>query len=141
MSFLIWVYIYQDFAQAEQNVAQSHNCMTVTFRSSAFYEHFRWCLSVIIQVTALLNKAFEVHIDIFKGCYSNGPKRFNEVKSFLFPPLIKSIYFPPRKTLFWRDFGNIIQDDSVTSLKCFINTIILKYRRGAHGSQSQSQHL
>ena len=72
MPFLNWVYISQNFAQ-------SHDCMTVTFRSSAFHEHFRCCLSdsVIIKVAALLIKAFEVHINVFKGSNNIVPTRFN----------------------------------------------------------------
>ena len=33
MRFLVWVYTSKDFAQTQLNFAQSHNCMTVTFRS------------------------------------------------------------------------------------------------------------
>ena len=34
MSFLVWVYKSQDFAQTEQNFARSHDHVTVTFRNS-----------------------------------------------------------------------------------------------------------
>ena len=34
MSFLVWVYTFQDFAQTQQNCARSHNSVTVTFRNS-----------------------------------------------------------------------------------------------------------
>ena len=35
MSFLVWVYTSQYFAQTQQNFAQSHDRVTVTFRNSA----------------------------------------------------------------------------------------------------------
>ena len=35
MSFLVWVYTSQDFAQTQQNFARSHDRVTVTFRNSA----------------------------------------------------------------------------------------------------------
>ena len=34
MSFLVWVYKSQDFAQTQQNFARSHDRVTVTFRNS-----------------------------------------------------------------------------------------------------------
>ena len=34
MTFLVWVYTSQDFAQTRKNFALSHDRMTVTFRSS-----------------------------------------------------------------------------------------------------------
>ena len=34
--FLVFMYIYQDFAQAQQNFAPSHDGETVTLRNSAF---------------------------------------------------------------------------------------------------------
>ena len=43
MSFLVWVYTSQDFAQTQQNFARSHDRVIVTFRNSeyAFYSmHF-----------------------------------------------------------------------------------------------------
>ena len=35
MTSLVWVKTYHDFTQSQQNVAQSHNCTTVIFRTSA----------------------------------------------------------------------------------------------------------
>ena len=35
MSFLVWVYTSQDFAQSQLNFARSHDRVTVTFRNSA----------------------------------------------------------------------------------------------------------
>ena len=35
MTFLVWVYTSQDFAQTQQNFARSHDRVTVTFRNSA----------------------------------------------------------------------------------------------------------
>ena len=35
MTFLVWVYKSQDFAQTQQNFARSHGRETVTFRNSA----------------------------------------------------------------------------------------------------------
>ena len=35
MSFLVWVYTSQDFAQTQENFARSHDRVTVTFRNSA----------------------------------------------------------------------------------------------------------
>ena len=35
MTFLVWVYTSQDFAHTLPNCAQSHDCMTATFRISA----------------------------------------------------------------------------------------------------------
>ena len=35
MSFLVWVYTSQDFAQTQQNFARLHDRVTVTFRNSA----------------------------------------------------------------------------------------------------------
>ena len=35
ISFLVWVHTSQDFAQTQQNVARSHDRLTVTFRNSA----------------------------------------------------------------------------------------------------------
>ena len=37
MSFLVWVYTSQDFAQTQQNFARSHDRETVTFRNSALH--------------------------------------------------------------------------------------------------------
>ena len=85
MSFLDWVYISQDFAQAEQNFAQSHDCMMVIFRSSTFYEHFIRCLSVIIKVTALIIRAFKVHIDIFRAVIVIDRKGSMRSEAFCFP--------------------------------------------------------
>ena len=34
MSFLVWVYTSQDFAQTQENFARSHDRVTVTFRNS-----------------------------------------------------------------------------------------------------------
>ena len=34
MTFLVWVYTSQDFAQTQQNFARSHDRETVTFRNS-----------------------------------------------------------------------------------------------------------
>ena len=34
MPFLVWVDTFQDFAQTQQNLAQSHDRTTVTFISS-----------------------------------------------------------------------------------------------------------
>ena len=33
-TFFVWVYTSQDFEQNQPNMAQSHDCMTVTFISS-----------------------------------------------------------------------------------------------------------
>ena len=35
MTFLVWVYTFQDFAQTQQNFARSHDRETVTFKNSA----------------------------------------------------------------------------------------------------------
>ena len=34
MTFIVWVYTSQDFAQTQQNFARSHDRVTVTFRNS-----------------------------------------------------------------------------------------------------------
>ena len=47
MSFLVWVYTSQDFAQSQQNVARLHDRVTVTFKNSAFRYPLPWNLGTI----------------------------------------------------------------------------------------------
>ena len=36
MTFLVWLYTFEDFALTQQKSTQSHDCMTETFRNSGW---------------------------------------------------------------------------------------------------------